>query len=130
MAVNQIITQIDTETGWLNISDHIGSRGTYLIALKGTKSDLDIFDVKDLRYIVFEFGIDSGISGEPISIFRARVDFNDQTSSKKEINDRTAFVKLPPLPSDLYMRVVSFTDVNSKEYTKGTMPVSINMSKF
>lgn len=77
-----------------------------------------------------EIGIDSGISNKPITIQRVKLDFSEETSSDKELNKITALTKVTQLPNSIYLRVVSFNSINGDQYTKGSMPVGINITPF
>lgn len=129
MAATQIIDKLDTSVGWLSATNITGDHGCYVVGIKGTKTTEDIFDIKDLKYIVLEIGIDSGIENSPITLTRLKLNFSDETSSDRELNEKTSLSKLTQLPSTIYIKPVAFGD-QSKEYTSGKMPVSINVIPF
>jgi hypothetical protein len=44
--------------------------GVYLIAVKGNKTEDDVMSIDELKNVVVEIGIDSGIPDSPIAIQR------------------------------------------------------------
>jgi hypothetical protein len=42
--------------------------GVYLIAIKGIKTDDDVMSIDELKNVVVEIGIDSGIPDSPIAV--------------------------------------------------------------
>ena len=125
----QIITELNTSLGWLEVNNITGTWGCYIVGIKGTKSDNDIFNIDDLKYVVLEVGIDSGIEGSPITLTRIKLNFNEETSSDKNLNKKTALTKLTQMPSTIYLKPIAFAD-QSKEYLEGKMPISINVIPF
>lgn len=125
MAAVNIITKTDIDSGWLTLSAG-ENRGLYLIAIKGEKTDSDVMPVSDLKQVVVEIGIDSGITGHPIPIQRCVFRFNEY-SIDDTVNEKTALSQTSVLPkSGTYIRVVSFSN-GYEEKKKGAMPISINM---
>ena len=128
-AITQIIESLDTSKGWLQASNVTGTWGCYVIGVKGAKVDTDVFDVNDLKYVVLEIGIDSGIEKSPITLTRIKLNFNEETSSDKETNAKTALAKLTQMPSTIYFKPVAFAD-QTKEYLEGKINVSVNVIPF
>ena len=127
--VTQIMEKLDTSTGWLSATNITGTHGCYVIGIKGTKAEGDVFDIKDLKYVVIEVGIDSGIENKPITLTRIKLNFADPTSSDEDLNNKTALSQLVQLPSTIYLKPIAFGD-QIKEYTSGKMPVSVNVIPF
>lgn len=129
MAATQIMENLNTSIGWLSATNVTGDHGCYIIGVKGTSSEDDALDIKDLKYVVLEIGIDSGIENKPITLTRVKLNFSEETSSEKEINEKTALTKISQLPSTIYLKPIAFGD-QTKEYLAGKMPVSINVLPF
>ena len=126
-AVVQIIDSCDISKGWLQTDNISGSTGAFIIGIKGSASKNDTFDIKDLSYIVLEIGIPSGLDAKPLSYQRVKLNFKDITSFDDiELNNKTAYAKIGPMPSTIYIKPVTFAD-QMKEYTTGKMPISINV---
>ena len=88
-----------------------------------------MIDVKKVRLISLELGIDSGIENKPITIGRVTLNFGEETSSDPEINSRTAFTFLSRVPDVFYIRPISIDD-GSKRYTDGSVSIGINVNAF
>lgn len=127
--MTQIISELDTSMGWLEVSNITGTWGCYIIGIKGESVESDVFDVKDLKYIVMEVGIDSGIAGSPITLTRIKLNFAEETSSDPILNSKTALAKLTQMPSKIYMKPIAFAN-DIKEYMQGKLNVSINVIPF
>lgn len=125
----KIIESLNTSNGWLQASNITGTWGCYVIGVKGEPITTDTFNINDLKYVVLEIGIDSGISGKPITLTRIKLNFNEETSLDKELNSKTALTKLTQMPSTIYLKPVAFAD-QTKEYLEGKMNVSINVIPF
>lgn len=128
MSVTKIMSNLNT-TDWIKTTGSMGTHGAYIIAIKESKTSLDKFDISDLNYFVMEVGIESGITDKPITVTRVKLNFKDDTSSDPVVNSKTACVKLGPMPSTLYFKVVGY-GTPTKEYTDGNMPVSVNVLPF
>lgn len=126
--ITKIIETLDTSR-WYSVSNITGTWGCYIIGIKGESSTTDVFDIKDLKYIVLEVGIDSGIDQSPITLTRIKLNFNEETSSDPNLNSKTALAKLTQMPSTVYLKPIAFADQN-KEYLSGTINVSINVIPF
>lgn len=129
MATTQIMTNLNTAQGWLKVDNITGTWGCYIVGIKGVIADDDIFNVNDLKYVVLEVGIDSGIEGSPITLTRIKLNFNEETSSDKNLNSKTALAKLTQMPTTIYLKPIAFAD-QTKEYLEGKMSVSINVIPF
>jgi hypothetical protein len=114
---------------WKTASSITGSHGAYIIAIKGKEMEGSTVNINDLKYIILELGIDSGISGSPLTLSNVKLNFDDFTSTDKDTNIKTAMARIGVFPTPLCYRVVAFAD-NSKEYKTGTLPVSINITTF
>ena len=113
-----------TIDGWhkLDIGDNFGM---YLIAIKDAKTEDDVMDIDELRSVVIELGIDSGITDMPIPIQRINLKFADYSIEGKGTL-KSALGMTCKLPKeDTYIRVVAFSN-NLTEKLTGSMPVSIN----
>lgn len=119
----------DSAFMWKSSSSVTGTHGAFLTAIKGTATEDDTIKLENLKYIVLELGVDSGISGKPITIQNVKLNFDERTSTDEQFNNITAMAKIGPMPSTLYYRVIAFAD-SSKEYKSGSLPVSINIVKF
>ena len=125
MAATQIIDRVDIDKGWQHITNFGENFGAYLIAIKGNKTENDVLNLDDLKNMVIEVGVDSGIKDAPAPIQRVNLKFNEYTGDGK-INNLTAFSMVSKLPrADVFIRVVSFSD-GYKEYHNGSMPISMN----
>ena len=130
MAAQGLFQKIDNAAFvWKSATGITGSNGAYLTAIKGTATESDTISLDNLRYVVLELGIDSGISGKPITVANIKLNFNEQTSTDSDLNKKTAMTKIGVYPSNIYYRVLVFAD-ESKEYKEGSLPVSINTLAF
>lgn len=126
--IAKIINNLDTST-WTPVDNITGTWGCYLIGVKGEPIDTDKINVNDLKYIVFEVGIDSGIEQSPITLTRIKLNFSEETSTDPILNSKTAIAKLTQMPARVYLKPISFAD-QTKEYTSGTVNVSVNVIQF
>lgn len=124
METKKLIDYLKTNE-WVPANATTGTHGACAIAIKGNATESDACDINDLKYIMLEFGINSGIEDHPLTILRVKFDFNNSLSSDPTIIEKAAFSKLPPLPTPFYLKAVAFGD-SKKEYKEGYMPVSIN----
>lgn len=130
MAITQIIETLDIGKGWLEASNVTGANGAFFIAIKGPHSDTSACNIADVKYIVLEIGIPSGIENKPITLQFLKLNFSDITSfDDVDLNNKTACARIGTLPSTIYMRPIAYADA-SKEYKNGTMPISINVLPF
>lgn len=130
MAAQGLFSSIDDASFvWKSSSAVTGTHGAYLTALKGTETETDTIKLDKLSYVVVELGVESGISGKPITVANIKLNFREQTSTDEELNKKTAMTKIGLYPSPLYYRVLCFAD-ESKEYKSGKLPVSINTLTF
>ena len=130
MGVTQIIETLDTSKGWLEASNVTGTNGAFVIAIKGSHSETSACNLADVKYIVLEIGIPSGIENKPITLQCLKLNFSDITSfDDLELDMKTACARIGALPSTIYMKPVAYADA-SKEYKTGTMPISINVLPF
>lgn len=127
MAVTQIIDKLDTDKGWLEANNISGNNGSFIIAIKGEADSSDAFNVEDLKYIVLEIGIPSGIENKPITFQMIKLNFSDITSFDDiMLNAKTACSKIAAVPSTVYIRPVAYGRLD-KEVKIGKMSVSINV---
>lgn len=69
MAAKGLFSTIDSASFQWKSSDAVtGNNGSFITAIKGTATETDTIPLDTLKYIVLELGIDSGISGKPITI--------------------------------------------------------------
>ena len=130
MAAKGLFSTIDSASFQWKSSDAVtGNNGAFITAIKGTATETDTIPLDTLKYIVLELGIDSGISGKPITIQNVKLNFSEQTSTDAELNNKTAMTRIGAMPTPLYYRVLVFAD-STKEYTSGKLPVSINTLAF
>lgn len=130
MAAKGLFSTIDSASfEWKSSEAVTGTNGAYLTAIKSTPTANDTIPLKTLKYIILELGIDSGISGKPITVANIKLNFSEQTSTDADLNDKTAMTKIGVYPTPLYYRVLAFAD-QTKEYTSGKLPVSINTLTF
>ena len=108
MATTKIIERLNTSS-WTKATSATGNYGAYVIAFKDPASSEDVCSIDDLRHVVLELGIESG-SSEILTVNRLKLDFKEETSSNKELNGKTAFVRIPPMPSPLYFKAAAFYD--------------------
>ena len=126
--ITKIMSNLNTSE-WIKATSVTGNHGAYIIAIKEAKTATDICSIDDLKYVVMEVGIDSGLTDKPLTVTRIKLNFNEETSSDLDLNAKTAFTRISQMPSTLYFKVVSYGDA-TKEYKEGTMPVSINVLPF
>ena len=130
MAVTKIIEALDTSKGWLQAQNASGEHGLFVIGIKGSPIDGSGLPIDNLKYVVLELGIPSGIENKPITLQMIKLNFDDITSfDDKDLNSKTACVKLGAMPSTIYIRPVAFGD-GLKEVKEGIMPISINVLAF
>ena len=130
MAAQGLFQKIDDAAFvWKSATGITGDNGAYLTAIKGAKTDSDTISLDKLKYVILELGIESGISGKPITVANIKLNFSEQTSTNAELNAKTAMTKIGVYPANLYYRVLAFAD-ESKEYKSGSLPVSINTLAF
>ena len=130
MAVTQIIDTLDISKGWLEVTNGSGNHGAYIIAIKGSNVESSACPISDLKYIVVEIGIPSGIKDKPITIQSIRLNFEDITSfDDANLNANTAYAKIGVVPASIFVRPIAYSD-GVKEYKTGSMPVSINVLPF
>lgn len=130
MAVTNIINTLDTSKGWLQVQNISGEHGAFIIGIKGSKSESDVMPTDKITEVVLELGIPSGIENKPITLQMVKLNFNDITSfDDADLNKTTAFTKVGPLPSTIYMRPVSFSD-GYTTYKEGKASIDINVLTF
>lgn len=128
MGATNIIDSIVLDGEWQQV-DNEGYNNFYVIGVKEDAQVTDTIDVKKVRLISLELGIDSGIENKPITIGRVTLNFGEETSSDPEINSRTAFTFLSRVPDVFYIRPISIDD-GSKRYTDGSVSIGINVNAF
>lgn len=130
MAVTQIIDTLDTSKGWLQASNATGANGAFVIAIKGSNSETSACKVSDVKYIILEIGIPSGIENKPITLQHLKLNFSEITNfDDLDLDSKTACARIGVMPSTIYMKPVAYADA-SREYKSGTMPISINVLPF
>ena len=127
MALSKIIEKI-TLGEWLE-TDLDNQSYAYLIAVKATQAqEGDIVAPKDVRNIIFELGIESGVTNKPLTIQRVVLNFNDEISPNNELNDIARGAKLTHLPGDkIYIKAIS-VDNGKEEIKSGTVNISVNIN--
>lgn len=68
MAVTQIIEALDTSKGWLQAQNASGDHGLFIIGIKGSPAEGSSLPIDELKYVVLELGIPSGIESKPITL--------------------------------------------------------------
>ena len=130
MAVTKIIENLDISKGWLQAQNASGEHGLFIIGIKNSESKSSALSLQDLKYVVLEIGIPSGIENKPITLQMVKLNFDDITSfDDSDLNAKTACVKLGVLPSTIYLRPVAYGN-GIEEIKEGTIPVSINVLGF
>lgn len=123
-----ISTEKDINSGWFGVENASGDHGLFIIGIKGSPIDGSALPIEDLKYVLLELGIPSGIG--PITLQMIKLDFDNITSfDNQDLNNRTAYVKIGAIPSKVCIRTVAYSD-GSKEIRDGIMPVSINVLPF
>ena len=125
MAVTKIINSLDSTTGWTTTSE-FGGKPAFIIAVKGTKTASDSLDIDDITKITLGFGIDSGITNQPVIVGRVVLDFTMFSSDDESTNKRTALSQIGVLPSDIYIKVLGI-QTRMAEYTEFDVPIEINI---
>ena len=125
MAATTIIETTNIDSGWLQLSPG-ENRGVYLVAIKGKKTIADAMSIDELKSVIVEIGIDSGISGHPITIQRCAFRFNEKWGDAA-LDGVAALSQTSMLPkTGAFIKVVAFSD-GFNEIKAGKMPISINM---
>ena len=88
--LSKSLQSLDAE--WHSQTSVTGTNGAYIIAIKEEDNGSGALPVKDLKYIVMELGINSGLEGKPLTVTRTKLNFNEETSSDASTNAKTAFV--------------------------------------
>lgn len=115
---------------WLSLSNLSSTHGFFMIAIKGSEMADSACSLANLKYLVLELGIPSGIDEKPITFQVVKLNFDDCTSlDDPELDAKTACAKIGPMPSTIYLRAIAFSDGDT-EYKSGKMPVSINILPF
>lgn len=127
MALSKIIEKI-TLGEWLE-TDLDNQSYAYLIAVKATQAqEGDVVAPKDVRNIIFELGIESGVTNKPLTIQRVVLNFNDEISPNNELNEIARGAKLTHLPGDkIYIKAIS-VDNGKEEIKTGTVNISVNIN--
>jgi hypothetical protein len=127
MALSKIIEKI-TLGQWLE-TDLDDQNYAYLIAVKATQAqEGDVVAPKDVRNIIFELGIESGVTNKPLTIQRVVLNFNDEISPNNELNEIARGAKLAHLPGDkIYIKAIS-VDNGKEEIKSGTVNISVNIN--
>ena len=68
MAVTEIIEALDTSRGWLQAQNASGEHGLFVIGIKGAATENSALPIAELKYVVLELGIPSGIESKPITL--------------------------------------------------------------
>lgn len=127
MALSKIIEKI-TLGEWLE-TDLDDQSYAYLIAVKASSAqEGDVVAPKDVRQIVFELGIESGVTNKPLTIQRVVLNFNDEISPNNELNEIARGAKLTHLPGDkIFIKCVSLDD-GKRQIKDGTVNISVNIN--
>lgn len=127
MALSKIIEKI-TLGQWLE-TDLDDQNYAYLIAVKATQAqEGDVVAPKDVRNIIFELGIESGVTNKPLTIQRVVLNFNDEISPNNDLNEIARGAKLTHLPGDkIYIKAIS-VDNGKEEIKSGTVNISVNIN--
>lgn len=125
MAITKIIDNIDLNSTWAKVS--LGDLNSfYMIAIKEAKGLQDTVDPADVKAVVLEMGIESGITDKMLSIGRIVLNFDEITSSDVEVNKITAMVKRLHEPSEFYIRPIEI--ITNKETLKKEAKTSIDIN--
>ena len=125
MAATTIIETTNIDSGWLQFSPG-ENRGVYLVAIKGSKTNTDAMSIDELKSVIVEIGIDSGITGHPITIQSCTFRFNEKWGDAA-LDGVVALSQTSMLPkTNAFIKVAAFSD-GFKEIKAGRMPISINM---
>lgn len=126
MAVTKIIDNVKLDGNWTKVS--LGDFNIfYLIGLKEAKALTDTLDPKDIKIINFEIGIESGITNKYLTIGRATLNFKEETSSDKELNEISAFVRCNGYPSEFYIKPIEII-TNTGIIKEGQTSIDININ--
>lgn len=127
MALSKIIEKI-TLGEWLE-TDLDDQSYAYLIAIKAASAqEGDVIAPKDVRQIIFELGIESGVANKPLTIQRVVLNFNDEISPDNDLNEIARGAKLTHLPGDkIYIKAIS-VDNGKEEIKSGTVNISVNIN--
>ena len=126
-SLSTIFSTIDLNGDWEDITLGTGLNDVYLIGIKGQQDDSNIVDVSKVTSVVFEIAIPSGIPNTNITIQRAVLDFNVNTSEDEAVNKITAFVRLLNLPTTFKIRPVAIQTID-KQYKTGEVNIEVNLS--
>lgn len=127
MALSKIMNKI-TLGEWLE-TDLDNQSYAYLIAVKANDiQEGDVISPKEVKRIIFELGIESGVENEPLTIQRCSLNFSEEISPNNALNEIARGAKLVNVPGDkIYIRIVSVDD-GKKEITSGSVNISININ--
>lgn len=127
--LTQIMKRVKLGTWFKTDIDNFNS--CYLIAIKDVKGKTDTIDPKDLKKIIFDLGIDSGITDVPLPIGRVTLNFEDVLTPESELNGKAASFRLTNIPSEFYIKAVSII-INdngvSKQVTEGEVALNVNIN--
>ena len=130
MAEKKLIEALDISRGWLFVENVNNTHGVFFIAIKEAATEASALPIDDLKYVVLELGIPSGIENKPITLQTIKLNFDDITSfDDKVLNSKTACVRVGAIPSTIYIRPIAYGD-GYKEVKEGLIPVSINVLAF
>ena len=93
MAEKKLIEALDISRGWLFVENVNNTHGVFFIAIKEAATEASALPIDDLKYVVLELGIPSGIENKPITLQTIKLNFDDITSfDDKVLNSKTACV--------------------------------------
>ena len=130
MALTKICDTITLGSDWHDIS--LGSDNSfYMIAIKEDKGVKDTVDPEDVTKVIFELGIDGGLT-TPLSIGYITLNFTEHTSSDAEIDKKTALTRVLNQPSAFKIRPSQvWTEKGlADKNTVTSISVNINTVKF
>lgn len=126
-SISTIFNDIELNGTWEDITLGSGLNDVYLIGIKGQKDDSYEIDIDKVTSVVFEIAIPSGIPDTNITIQRAVLDFNVNTSEDEAVNKVTAFIRLLNLPTSFKIRPVAIQTID-KSLKTGEINIEVNLS--
>ena len=125
MAITNIAQTITLGSDWHSVS--LGSEHSfYLVGVKENKGSVDTIDPLKVKRVSFELGIDAGVT-QPLFIGNLTLNFDEHTSSDKEIDNITSMVRAIGYPTDFKIRPIQIYTDDNKCHVEGTTTIGINI---
>ena len=125
MALTALSSTVVLGSDWHKVS--LGSMHSfYLVGIKETKGTTDTIDPVKVTRISFELGMNVGAT-KPLTIGNITLNFNEHTSSDKDVDAVTAMVKAMGYPSEFMMKPVQIYTDDNICHTQGSTTIGVNL---